>query len=123
MMTEVPPLLWTRSLVRQMPYMHSHDAWKYIDDANTHYALHELIDRKAPGRSPKLNDAQRQALAEMVEQGKQAGSINSEMTTTWIVTMIDCLIYGCAWLVRSGECDAQTAAESAVQTLFGGIGV
>ena len=28
-----------------------------------------LIDRKAPGRSPKLNDAQRQALAEMVEQG------------------------------------------------------
>jgi transposase len=28
-----------------------------------------LIDRKAPGKSPKLNDAQRQALAEMVEQG------------------------------------------------------
>ena len=28
-----------------------------------------LIDRKAPGRSPKLNDARRQALAEMVEQG------------------------------------------------------
>jgi len=28
-----------------------------------------LIDRKAPGRSPKLDDAQRQALAEMVAQG------------------------------------------------------
>ncbi len=28
-----------------------------------------LIDRKAPGVAPKLNDAQRRALAEIVEQG------------------------------------------------------
>lgn len=28
-----------------------------------------LIDRKAPGKEPKLNDAQRQALAEAVERG------------------------------------------------------
>ncbi len=29
----------------------------------------ELIDRKAPGQPPKLNDAQRQALARIVENG------------------------------------------------------
>lgn len=28
-----------------------------------------LVDRKAPGKVPKLNDAQRRALAEMVERG------------------------------------------------------
>jgi hypothetical protein len=48
MMTEVPPLLWTRSLIREMPYLQSHDTWRYIDDANTHYALQELVGRNAP---------------------------------------------------------------------------
>ncbi len=48
MMTEMPPLLWTRSMVRQMPYFHSQDAWKYIDDANTHYALRHLLVRDEP---------------------------------------------------------------------------
>ena len=48
MMTEVPPLLWTRSLVKQMPYLRSHQAWKYIDDANTHYAIQHLLDQQRP---------------------------------------------------------------------------
>ncbi|MEO1998862.1 MAG: alkaline phosphatase family protein, partial [Planctomycetaceae bacterium] len=45
MMTEVPPLLWTRSLVKQIPYLQSHEAWKFIDDANTHYAIQHLLDQ------------------------------------------------------------------------------
>lgn len=48
MMTEMPPILWSRSLVRQMPYFHMHEAWKYIDDANTHYARWHLIDSEKP---------------------------------------------------------------------------
>ncbi len=48
MMTEIPPLLWTRSMVRHMPYLHSQDGWKYIDDANTHYAVRHLLIRKSP---------------------------------------------------------------------------
>ncbi|MGH7129932.1 MAG: alkaline phosphatase family protein, partial [Planctomycetaceae bacterium] len=48
MMTDVSPLLWTRSMVRQMPYFHSHEAWKYIDDANSHYARHYLISDENP---------------------------------------------------------------------------
>ncbi len=70
-----------------------------------------------------IYEQQLEELAELVEQGKQAGSINTELTTSWIVTSIDSLIYAGSWMVRSGECDAQTAAKSAVQTLFGGIGV
>ena len=60
-------------------------------------------------------------LAQLVEQGKQAGEINTNLTTTWIVTMIDSLIYAGWYLVRAKECDATEAAESAVQTLFSGI--
>jgi len=69
-----------------------------------------------------IYNRQLEYLSLLVEQGKQEGSITREMTTTWCVTMIDCLIYGCASLVRSGECDVQTASTSAVRTLFGGIG-
>lgn len=48
MMTEVPPLLWTRSIVREMPLMSSHESYKYVDDANTHYTLRNLMHRDRP---------------------------------------------------------------------------
>lgn len=48
MMTEVPPLLWTRSMARHMPFFNSQDAWKYVDDANTHFAVRQLIPRNKP---------------------------------------------------------------------------
>lgn len=48
MMTEVPPILWTRSLVKHMPYFQSHEAWRHIDDANTDYTMKYLLDRKQP---------------------------------------------------------------------------
>ena len=48
MMTEVPPVLWSRSLVREMPLFHMQEAWKYIDEANTHYARWHLIDHEKP---------------------------------------------------------------------------
>lgn len=35
MMTEIPPLLWTRSLTRHAPYFGSNQSWRFIDDANT----------------------------------------------------------------------------------------
>ena len=47
-MSEFPPSLWTRSLMRYLPYLRAHDAWKYIDDANAHYALTRLLDRNSP---------------------------------------------------------------------------
>ena len=48
MMTEVPPILWTQSLVRHMPYFRSERAWESVDDANADYAVRHLIARKAP---------------------------------------------------------------------------
>ena len=48
MMTEVPPMLWTRSLIRNMPYFKTQEAWNYIDDANTHFALKYLIAQDRP---------------------------------------------------------------------------
>jgi hypothetical protein len=48
MMTEVPPMLWTRSLIRTMPYFRAQESWNYIDDANTHFALKYLIAKDQP---------------------------------------------------------------------------
>jgi arylsulfatase A-like enzyme len=48
MMTEVPPMLWTRSLIRNMPYFRAQEAWQYIDDANTHFALKHLLAKDLP---------------------------------------------------------------------------
>lgn len=47
-MTEMPPMLWTRSLTRFLPYFQAQDAWRYIDDANAHYALRHLIRQYRP---------------------------------------------------------------------------
>ncbi|MFN0196975.1 MAG: alkaline phosphatase family protein [Planctomycetaceae bacterium] len=47
-MAEVPPVLWTRSLTRHLPYFRSHRAWEYIDDANAHYAVRHLVGGSQP---------------------------------------------------------------------------
>ena len=48
LMTEVPPLLWTRSMTRHLPYFRAQEAWKYVDDANTDYTLRQLLRQKQP---------------------------------------------------------------------------
>lgn len=44
-MTQTPPSLWTRSLARHLPYLQAQQAWRYVDDANTHYALRHLLSQ------------------------------------------------------------------------------
>ena len=48
LMTDVPPVLWTRSMARFLPYFQAHQAWKYIDDANAHYAVRHLLREHQP---------------------------------------------------------------------------
>jgi arylsulfatase A-like enzyme len=48
MMTEIPPVLWTRSLSKYLPYLQSNESWKYIDDANTDFAKNFLFERDTP---------------------------------------------------------------------------
>ena len=47
-MTDVPPPLWTRSMARELPWLSAHEAWQYIDDANTVYALRHLLHLDDP---------------------------------------------------------------------------
>lgn len=47
-MTDMPPVLWTRSMARFLPYLQSQQAWQYLDDANTHYAVRHLIRQQRP---------------------------------------------------------------------------
>ncbi|MFO0917578.1 MAG: alkaline phosphatase family protein [Planctomycetaceae bacterium] len=47
-MTEAPPVLWTRSMARYLPYFQTNKAPYYIDDANTDYARRYLLPRNAP---------------------------------------------------------------------------
>ena len=45
-MTEVPPVLWSRSLARHMPYLQPNRAWESMDDANADYAVKNLLGRR-----------------------------------------------------------------------------
>ena len=47
-MTDVPPLLWSRSMTRELPWFESHNAWQYIDDANANYGIRHLLSRESP---------------------------------------------------------------------------
>lgn len=47
-MTDVPPVLWTRSMTRFLPYFDAHEAWRYIDDANAHFAVRHLLRQQRP---------------------------------------------------------------------------
>src|SRR5262245_4263971 len=47
-MTDMPPALWTRSMTRVLPYFRSQEAWRYVDDANTDFAVRHLIRQYRP---------------------------------------------------------------------------
>jgi arylsulfatase A-like enzyme len=47
-MTDFPPVTWSRSLTKYVPYMQYHQSWRYIDDANADYARNFLFERNSP---------------------------------------------------------------------------
>jgi Type I phosphodiesterase / nucleotide pyrophosphatase len=47
-MTDFPPVPWSRSLTKYVPYLQYHQSWRYIDDANADYARNFLFERKSP---------------------------------------------------------------------------
>lgn len=48
LMTELPPLLWTRSMAQELPFLGAHNAWQYVDDSNASYAMKHLLHRRDP---------------------------------------------------------------------------
>lgn len=47
-MTEFPPVPWSRSLTKFVPYFQYHESWRYMDEANTDYAKNFLFERDSP---------------------------------------------------------------------------
>ena len=47
-MNDFPPVPWSRSLTKYVPYLQYHKSWRYIDDANADYAQNFLFERKSP---------------------------------------------------------------------------
>jgi arylsulfatase A-like enzyme len=47
-MTDFPPVPWSRSLTKYVPYFAYHDSWRYMDQANTDYAKNFLFERQSP---------------------------------------------------------------------------
>ena len=57
----------------------------------------------------------------LVERGKQEGSIDSALSSEWIVTLIDSLVYAGWWALQSGDLTAEQAGRHATRSLFNGI--
>ncbi|MEM7563395.1 MAG: TetR/AcrR family transcriptional regulator [Pseudomonadota bacterium] len=65
--------------------------------------------------------AQLDELSTLVERGKSEQSISSDFSTSWVVSLIDSLIYAGWWEIKNGEMTAEQAGKQLVQTLFNGI--
>lgn len=48
LMPHVAPPLWSRSLLRHLPWLRADRAWEHIDEANTTYAMRHLIAQRRP---------------------------------------------------------------------------
>lgn len=64
---------------------------------------------------------QLQRLYQMVEQLRQDGGINQQLSNDWVLVTIDSLIYAGWWLISEGKMTADEAAEQAIITLFQGM--
>ncbi len=60
-------------------------------------------------------------LTTLVEQGKELGELNRNLSTSWIVCSIDSLIYAAWWLMGHEGLSAEQAATNAIISLFNGV--
>lgn len=75
---------------------------------------------------PIIMDIYNRQLGELVnriEEGKVMGEINKELSTSWIVSLIDSVIYAGWWTMGNEGTSAEQAANYAKTSLFGGIGI
>ena len=72
-------------------------------------------------RLSKIYDQQLEELSNLIDTAKQEGSIDTSLSTSWIVHLIDSLVYAGWWSVYSKELTANQAGEHAAKTLFAGI--
>ena len=73
---------------------------------------------------PKVTRIYAQLLEELsalIERGKREKAIDPELSTDWIVALIDSLVYAGWWGIQTQGLSAQQAGEHAARVLFDGI--
>lgn len=66
-------------------------------------------------------DDQLSKLYELIEAGKSEGSINKQLRSDWLVTLIDSLIYAAWWMLGQGIMSEAEVVEHIEKSLFQGI--
>ena len=70
----------------------------------------------------ELYQSQLDRLAELIERAKREGAINANLSTDWVVMLVDSISQIGWWSIRNGDLDAGQAADQAVISLLDGIG-
>ena len=70
----------------------------------------------------RIYERQLAETAALIESAKAEGSIAKDLSTTWVVTALDALIYSSWWMVSEGHASAEEAAALVARTFFGGVG-
>ena len=60
-------------------------------------------------------------LVNLINAAKAEGAIDNNLSTAWIVSLVDSLIYAGWWAIQKGEMSAQEAGAHAVKVLFDGV--
>lgn len=89
--------------------------------ADRFHFLLSLWEQATDTEVSAIYERQLEELATLVEQAKAEGSIHPRYSVTWVVTMIDSLIYGAWWLISQGENSPQTASDLLGDMLFNGL--
>lgn len=69
----------------------------------------------------QLYEEQMNTIWYWISAGQKAGEINSQLSAEWIVTVLDSMLYGAAWMLANGRMNEQQIAEQFQQVLFNGI--
>lgn len=69
----------------------------------------------------KMYEEQMNTIWYWISAGQKAGEINASISAEWIVTVLDSMLYGAAWMLANGRMTEEQIAEQFQQVLFNGI--
>jgi len=84
------------------------------------FLAHEQVDQDRSIAAAYEQD--RQALRTSIDAAKSEGTFDPAVSTKWIATVFDNLIYSAWTMVRDGDATASQAADMAWRTLIRGFG-
>lgn len=69
----------------------------------------------------KMYEEQMNIIWYWISAGQKAGDINASISAEWIVTVLDSMLYGAAWMLANDRMTEEQIAEQFQQVLFNGI--